>query len=72
MIIYNHFHNIWRFFNVLTTFLFTKCAIITYNNGIYELPHDLPNDLRLRILKKIGNIMKVSKLYRMIAYKFFL
>ena len=24
--------------------------IITYKHGIYELPHQLPNDLRLRIL----------------------
>ena len=27
-----------------------NCAIITYKHGIYELPHELPNDLRLRIL----------------------
>ena len=27
-----------------------RCAIITYENGIYELPHELPNDLRLRTL----------------------
>ena len=27
-------------------------AIITYKYGIYELPHELPNDLRLRILGK--------------------
>ena len=27
------------------------CAIITYKHGIYELPHELPNDLRLRILE---------------------
>ena len=52
MIISNHLHNIWRLFDVLTTFLFPRCAIITYNNGIYELPRDLPNDLRLRILEK--------------------
>ena len=32
--------------------------IITYKHGIYELPHELPNDLRLR---KLGNIRKVSK-----------
>ena len=32
--------------------------IITYKHGIYELPHKLPNDLRLR---KLGNIRKVSK-----------
>ena len=23
-----------------------QCAIITYQYGIYELPHELPNDLR--------------------------
>ena len=25
-------------------------AIITYKHGIYELPHELPDDLRLKIL----------------------
>ena len=30
-----------------------RCPIITYKHGIYELPHELTNDLRLRIL---GNI----------------
>ena len=32
---YNHFHNILRIFD---------------KHDIYELPHKLPNDLRLRIL----------------------
>ena len=41
-----------------------RWAIITYKHGIYELPHELPNDLRLR---KLGNIRKVSKVHRMIA-----
>ena len=27
-----------------------RWVIITYKHGIYELPHELPNDLRLRIL----------------------
>ena len=27
-----------------------RWVIITYEHGIYELPHELPNDLRLRIL----------------------
>ena len=27
-----------------------RCAIMTYKHGIYELPHELPNDLRLKIL----------------------
>ena len=25
-------------------------AIITYKHGIYELPHELPNNIKLRIL----------------------
>ena len=27
-----------------------ECAIITYKHGINELPHKLPNDLKLKIL----------------------
>ena len=27
------------------------CAIITYKHGIYELSHELPKDLTLRILE---------------------
>ena len=27
-----------------------RCVIITYKDGMYELPHELPNDLGLRIL----------------------
>ena len=27
-----------------------RCLIITYKHDIYELPHDLPSNLRLRIL----------------------
>ena len=27
-----------------------RCAIITYNHDIYGLPHELPDDLRLRFL----------------------
>ena len=41
-----------------------RWAIINYKHDIYELPHKLPNYLRLR---KLGNIRKVSKLQRMIA-----
>ena len=64
---YNNLHNILRLFDVLPNFLspqVKRCAIITYKHGMYELPHELPNDLRLR---KLGNIRKVSKLHRMIA-----
>ena len=37
-----------------------RCAIITYKDGVYELPHELPKNLRL-------NIKEFSKFYRMIA-----
>ena len=30
-----------------------RWVIITYKHGIYELPHELPNDIRL--LKILGN-----------------
>ena len=28
-----------------------RWAIITYKHSMYELPHELPNDLRLRMLE---------------------
>ena len=31
-----------------------RCVIITYKHGIYELPHELPNDLR-----KLGNFCAI-------------
>ena len=31
-----------------------RCAIITYKHGIYELPHELSHDLRLRVLGNQG------------------
>ena len=36
-------------------------AIITYKHGIYELPHELPNDLRLKIFgkKEISAVLKL-------------
>ena len=41
-----------------------RCVIITHKHGIYDLSHDFPDELRLRIL---ANISKVSKLNRKIA-----
>ena len=64
---HNQFHNILRLMIFLQIFLspqVKRCTIITYKHGIYELPHKLPNDLRLR---KLGNISKVFKLHTMIA-----
>ena len=50
---YNQFHNILRLFDALANFSFTtseRCASITYKHGMYELPRELTNDLRLKIL----------------------
>ena len=47
---YNHFHKILRLFDVLTNFHFTTSETMrdfTYKHSIYELSHELPNDLRL-------------------------
>ena len=50
------------FFQIFLSPQVKRWAIITYKHGIYELPHELPNDFR-----KLGNIRKVSKHHRMIA-----
>ena len=50
---YNQFHNILRLFDALPIFLSQQVkqwAIITYKHGIHELPHELLNDLWLRML----------------------
>ena len=28
-----------------------RCAVTTYNHGVYELPNEFPNDLRLTIFE---------------------
>ena len=46
----NHGDNILRLFDVLPNFFspqVKRCAIIAYKHGTYELPNELPNDLRL-------------------------
>ena len=38
------------FYQIFLSPQVNRCAIITYKHGIYELPQELPNDLRLKIL----------------------
>ena len=52
------------FYQVFLSPQLKRCAITTNKHGNYELPHEMPNDLRLR---KLGNIRKVPKRHRMIA-----
>ena len=42
------YNNILRFFDILAIFPLTQQTVIISNKyGIYELSHELPNDLRL-------------------------
>ena len=43
-----------------------KCAVISNKHGIYELPHEFPDDLRLRILgnnERSGKCPNFKELY---------
>ena len=37
----------WMFYQIFLSLQAKRCAIITYKHGIYELPHGLPNGLRI-------------------------
>ena len=52
------------FCQILFSLQVKRCTIITYKHGTYKLSHELPNDLRLRVLE---NISKVFQPHRMIA-----
>ena len=49
-IIFKIFSNFLMSYQIFLLPQMKRCAIITYKHGIYELPHELPNDLRLRVL----------------------
>ena len=44
------FWDFLMFYQIFLSSQVKRYAIITYKHGIYELPHELSNDLRLRIL----------------------
>ena len=44
------FWDFWMFYQIFFSSQVKRCAIITCKHGIYELPHELPNELRLEIL----------------------
>ena len=64
LIIFIIFWDFLMFYQIFFSPQVKRSAIITYKHGIYELPHVLPNNLRLR---KLGNIREVSKPHRMVA-----
>ena len=46
------------FYQIFLSTQMKRCAIITYEHGIYDLPQELPNDLRLKILGNKGILGK--------------
>ena len=38
------------FYQIFLSQQVQRCVIIPYKHGIYDLPHELPNELRLRTL----------------------
>ena len=55
------------FYQILLSSEVKRSMIIINKYGIYELPHELPNNLRLKDLRKLENIRKVSKLHKFIT-----
>ena len=51
-------------YQILFSIQVKQSVIISNNHGMYELPQELPNNLRH---KKLGKIRKISKLHEMIA-----
>ena len=49
-IIFIIFWDFLMFYQFLCSLQVRRCAIISYKHGIYELPHEFPNNLKLRIL----------------------
>ena len=40
----------FMYYQIFYSLQVKQYAIITYKHGIYELPHELPNNIKLRIL----------------------
>ena len=55
------------FYQIFLSQQVKRSAVITYKNGLFELPRQLLNDLRFKRLGELENISKVTKLYSMIA-----
>ena len=44
-----------------------RSAIIGTKHGIYKLPHEVPIDLKIIHLRKLGKVRKISKVHRVIT-----
>ena len=65
-IIFIIFCDFLMFYQVFLSPEVKKYAVITNKHGIYELPHEFPDDLRLRILgnnERSGKCQNFKELY---------
>ena len=49
------------FYQILLSPEVKRSVIISNKQGVYELPHELPNDLRLKNCRILGNKEKSGK-----------
>ena len=49
------------FYQIFFSPYIKRCGIIPYKRCMYELPHELPNGLRL--LRKLGNLESLKTIY---------
>ena len=50
------------FYQIFPPLQVKQSEITSNKHGIYELPHKLPNNLRLKDLRKLRKVRKISKL----------
>ena len=62
------FWDLLMFYQIFLSPQVNQCAIVTCKLSIYELPHELPNNIRNEDLRKCGNTRKVSKRHSMIEW----
>ena len=55
---YNPVHKILELCNTLEKFQVKQCLISNIKDIVYKLPYELPNNLSLKILGNVRNILK--------------
>ena len=63
---YNHGHNIFDKLPIFFLPQVKRSVIISNKHDICKLPHDLPHNLRLKILGNKKKVRKISKLHGII------
>ena len=57
-----YYETILTFYDRCDSIQVKRDLMSSLRNFVYEFPHELPNGLRLRIFRKLGNEKKISEL----------